>query len=282
MELKSDIQNNLMRDMRTMYSLLTINPELEDEFYSDTPNTMAPQDILADLEKKAGKDFPNLSDIKYEIKYVDESLQEYLSPAFYLSPPIDSDNNVIYINNGKNSASQNIYTTLAHEGIPGHMYQSAYFSTTSPPPIRQLINYGGYTEGWATYVEFMSYSYEHSDAQLAQALACSASYSLALYSICDIGVNYEGWTLKDTKNFLANYNMNDDAVCAEIFQSVVEEPANYLQYYVGYMEICNLKERVQKKLGKMFDLKNFHKAFLNIGPASFDIVEKWIYQEYAK
>ena len=282
MELKSGIQNNLISDMRTMYSLLTINPELEEDFYGDYQNTMSPQKILTDLKEKSAKDFPDISDLKYEIKYVDESLQEYLSPAFYLSPPIDSDYNVIYINNGKNSASQNLYTTLAHEGIPGHMYQSACFSATSPPPIRQLISYGGYTEGWATYVEFMSYAYEYSNTQLAQALSCSASYSLGLYSLCDIGINYEGWTLEDTKKFLANYNISDDAVCTDIFQAVIGEPANYLQYYVGYMEISNLKSRVQKKLGEMFDLKKFHKAFLNIGPASFDVVEKWIYAEYAK
>lgn len=280
LELKSDIQNNLMSDMRTMYSLLTISPELEDEFYSEERNTMSPKEILADLEKKSNKDFPALSSTKYEIKYVDESLQEHLSPAFYLAPPIDSDNNVIYINNGKNSGSQNIYTTLAHEGIPGHMYQSAYFASTTPHPIRQLIGYGGYTEGWATYVEFMSYYYEYSDTQLAQALSCSASYSLALYSLCDIGVNYEGWTFEDTKEFLANYNMSDDSVCKEIFQAVIEEPANYLQYYVGYMEICDLKEKVQKKFGDAFNLKKFHKTFLDIGPASFDVVEKWIYKEY--
>lgn len=282
MELKSGIQNNLASDMRTMYSLLTISPELEEQFYGDAQNTMSPQDILADLEQKADNDFPNLSGINYEIKYVDESLQEHLSPAFYLSPPIDSDNNVIYINNAKSSANQEIYTTLAHEGIPGHMYQSAYFSATNPPPIRQLINYGGYTEGWATYVEFMSYYYEYENTQLAQALSCSASYSLALYSLCDIGINYEGWTFDDTKKFLSNYNLTDETVCTEIFQAVIEEPANYLQYYVGYMEICNLKEKVQKELGEAFDLKEFHKAFLDIGPASFDIVEKWIYREYRK
>lgn len=282
MELKSGIQNNLMSDMRTMYSLLTISPELEEQFYGDTQNNMSPEDILKDLKTKASKDFPDISDITYEIKYVDESLQEHLSPAFYLSPPIDSDNNVIYINNGKNSANQDLYTTLAHEGIPGHMYQSAYFSSTNPAPIRQLINYGGYTEGWATYVEFMSYYYEYENTQLAQALSCSASYSLALYSLCDIGINYEGWTLDDTKKFLSNYNLTDETVCTEIFQAVIEEPANYLQYYVGYMEICNLKEKVKKELGDNFELKNFHKAFLNIGPTSFNVLEKWIYQEYGK
>ncbi len=282
LELKSGIQNNLMDDIRTMYSLLTVSPELEDQFYDNPQNSLAPEEILSDLNQKTKEDFPITSNMNYTVKYVDQSLQDYLSPAFYLSPPIDSDSNVIYINNGKNSDNQDLYTTLAHEGIPGHMFQYSFFASTNPLPIRQLINYGGYTEGWATYVEFMSYFYEHSNGQLAQALACSASYSLALYSLCDIGVNYEGWTLKDTKDFLSTYNLADENVCESIFQAVVEEPANYLQYYVGYMEICNLKERLQKELGEEFDLKKFHEAFLSIGPASFDVVNKWIMHAYSK
>lgn len=282
-ELKADIQKHLADDMKTMYSILTVNPTLEEQFYEEVENTMSPDEILSDLMKKAKSDFPSPLDIEYEIKYVDESLEDNLSPAFYLSPPIDNDkHNVIYINNSSKSSSQNLYTTLAHEGIPGHMYQSSFFMNTNPLPIRHLINYGGYIEGWATYVEFISYFYENSDKQLAQALSCSASYSLALYSLCDIGVNYEGWTLKDTKNFLANYGIEDEKICESIFQAVVEEPANYLQYYVGYLEILNLKSHMQKKLGTDFDLKKFHEAFLQIGPVSFDIVDKWIFYEYSK
>ena len=283
LELKSDIQNNLVDDMRTMYSILNISPELEEQFYKETQTNMSPEEILSSIKDKAAGDFPISSKINYKIKYVDKSLENYLSPAFYLSPPIDApDNNTIYINNSSNSKKQNLYATLAHEGIPGHMFQAHSFSETDPLPIRHLINYGGYTEGWATYVEFMSYNYQYDNKQLAEALARSSSYSLALYSLCDIGINYEGWTLKDTKKFLANYNLNDENVCESIFQAVVEEPANYLQYYVGYMEICRLKEKMQQKLGSKFNLKKFHQAFLSLGPTSFSVAEKWLFSEYAK
>ena len=281
-ELKADIQKNLMSDMRTMNSILTSNPDLESKFYSNIKKNDSPESILSDLSQKYKNDFPAISEINYRVKTVDKSLENHLSPAFYLAPPIDDNLNIIYINHGKNSSNQDLYTTLAHEGIPGHMYQSCFFSQTKPSPIRYLVNYGGYTEGWATYAEFMSYFYEYSDKQLALALSCSASYSLALYSLCDIGVNYEGWTLEETKDFLANYNMNDENVCKNIFQAVVEEPANYLQYYVGYIEILKLKDRVQKKFGVDFNLKKFHKAFLTIGPASFDVIGKWIFHEYTK
>lgn len=283
MEIKSDIQNKLARDMRTMYSLMNVNPELEHLLEEQKSEVRSPADILSDLQKKAGKDFPIPSDFKYKIKYVDKSLENFLSPAFYLTPPIDSpDENTIYINNSKTDKNQDLYVTLAHEGIPGHMMQANYFASTTPLPIRQLLNFGGYSEGWATYVEFMSYHYQYDNEQLAEALSCSSSYSLALYSLCDIGVNYEGWTLKDLKKFLSNYNITDEAASTSMFEAVVEEPANYLKYYVGYLEILSLKERVQAKIGADFNLKKFHEAFLSIGPADFDTIEKWIYKRYSK
>lgn len=282
MELKACIQQNLVSDMKTMYSILTMSPELETQFYSEDSSTAQPKDILKNLELMASADFPIPSNLSYELKYVDKSLESFLSPAFYLSAPIDApDKNTIYINNGSTS-HQDLFTTLAHEGIPGHMLQSTFFSETNPAPIRYLIGYGGYTEGWATYVEFMSYYYKYSNKQLAQALSCSASYSLALYSLCDIGINYEGWTLKDTKNFLSNYNISDDEICQNIFHAVIDEPANYLQYYVGYMELSTLREKFENKFNGKFDLKKFHKAFLSIGPTSFPIVEKWLTDEYMK
>ena len=129
---------------------------------------------------------------------------------------------------------------------------------------------------------FMSYNYEYSDKQLARALACSASYSLALYSLCDIGIHYDGWTLENTIDFLKNYNIDDSSVCQSIFQAVVEEPGNYLQYYVGYLEILSLKDFVKKQTRGQFDLQKFHKALLSLGPADFDTIKKWILYEYNK
>ena len=61
---------------------------------------------------------------------------------------------------------------------------------------------------------------------------------------------------------------------------VIEEPANYLQYYVGYLEIINLKNKFTKKFGAEFDTKRFHNSFLTIGPTSFDVVEKWLEYYY--
>lgn len=283
LEQKAMIQTQLAKDIRTMYSLTNVSPELETKLSSIEKNEQKPDDILKQLRRKASKDFPIENDDAFTIKYVDKSLEKHLSPAFYMSPPIDSDShNTIYINNAASDTSQNLFTTLAHEGIPGHMFQSNYFANTNPLPIRHLLNFGGYSEGWATYTELLSYHYEYDDKQLANALACNASYSLALYSLCDIGVNYEGWSKKKTMKFLSHYNIEEESVCESIFESVVEEPANYLQYYVGYLEIVELKNKLLKEYGTDFNLKTFHKAFLSVGPTSFDVMEKWIRYFYNK
>ena len=116
----------------------------------------SPDSMLDDLRSKITDTFPEIPDVDFQVKYVPESMQDYLSPAFYMIPAIDNlTENVIYINNGQTASGLNLYTTLAHEGYPGHLYQTVYFSASEPDPIRSILDFGGYVEGWATYAEMM-------------------------------------------------------------------------------------------------------------------------------
>ena len=283
-ELKARIQSQIAADMTQVSSLFTSNPELESQFYNSTSTTITePTNILKDLKDKINNpdssfyEICKLDSIKYDLKYVEPSLQNYLSPAFYLSPPIDMpEKNTIYVNKSDKFKNQDLYTTLAHEGFPGHLYQNHVFSTTNPSAIRYILSFGGYTEGWATYAEFLSYSYEVADPSLAKALSCSASFSLGLYSLVDIGVNYEGWTPEDTGAFLKHYGFSQPDIQTEIYNSVTESPANYLQYYVGYIEKNELKNLYMEKHSEKNALRNFHEFILKFGPAPFDVIKKWM------
>ena len=90
-----------------------------------------PQTAMEHLKKAIQKDFPALDEsIGYELKYVDASLEESMSPAFYLTPAIDDyKNNVIYINRNKRYDLSKAFTTIGHEGYPGHLYQTCYFQS---------------------------------------------------------------------------------------------------------------------------------------------------------
>ena len=63
-------------------------------------------------------------------------MEEYLSPAFYMIPAIDNTSeNVIYINKGHITDNLSLFTTFAHEGYPGHLYQNVYYASLHPNPI---------------------------------------------------------------------------------------------------------------------------------------------------
>lgn len=248
------------------------------EWEMDNPNTM-----LATLEEKMLTDFPECPDTTYEIQYVDECLEDYLSPAFYITAPIDDYyENSIYINNAYIYNDIYYFTTLAHEGYPGHLFQTVYSYSCGLPAIRSILNYPGYVEGWATYVEYLSYDYADVDADISTFLSHNQSATLSLYASSDIGIHYYGWDLDDMYLFWESYGIADQETVKEIYDYILSEPANYLKYYVGYLGFLELKDYTKELYGSDFSLKEFHETVLEIGPAPFHIIEKYIPEYYDK
>ncbi|MEG2145448.1 MAG: DUF885 family protein, partial [Lachnospiraceae bacterium] len=184
--------------------------------------------------------------------------------------------NVIYINQSQMGDSLELYTTLAHEGYPGHLYQNTYFASKNPAPIRSILNYGGYLEGWATYAEMCSYYLSPLPKNHATLLQKNASVMLGLYALADIGIHSNGWTLLETTKFFNNYGVTDSNTIKKIFEYIVGDPSNYLKYYIGYLEFLELKKVAIKRWGNDFSQKRFHETVLDIGPAPFDVIREQI------
>lgn len=239
----------------------------------------SPEVILEALSLMIREDYPLLNNTpNYQVKNVSESLASSLSPAFYMIPAIDDyQNNTIYINAlYTNEENGNLFTTLAHEGFPGHLYQTVYFNDTNPDSIRQSLDYPGYVEGWATYVEMDAFTfldYPLEGDSLCRLYQADTIINLALCSRIDMGVNYEGWTLADTCKFFEDNGFNS-TYAADVYSYVVETPANYLSYFIGYLEILDLKKAYKNQEMENFSEKEFHKKLLDIGPADFDTLRK--------
>lgn len=239
----------------------------------------SPEVILEALSLMIREDYPVLNNTPtYQVKNVSESLASSLSPAFYMIPAIDDyQNNTIYINAlYTNEENGNLFTTLAHEGFPGHLYQTVYFNDTHPDSVRQSLNYPGYVEGWATYVEMDAFTfldYPLEGDSLCRLYQADTIINLALCSRIDMGVNYEGWTLADTCKFFEDNGFNS-TYAADVYTYVVETPANYLSYFIGYLEILDLKEAYKNQEMENYSEKDFHKILLDIGPADFETIRK--------
>ncbi len=255
------------------------NPSLYYELTEYEYPVTEPEEITEDLKSKTGEYFPEPPKVNYRIKRVHPSMEEHLSPAFYLTTPVDDlENNVIYINGKYVDNGQNeLYPTLAHEGYPGHLYQNVYTGSCELPLIRNLFSYPGYSEGWATYVEF-EYSglLAGMEEDIAKLTGGESAWALAMSAYIDMAVHYDGWTKEDVSEFLMGYGIGDAGTVDEIFDLIVQEPANYLSYFIGYLEILNLREAAQKELGDDFHVKEFHEFLLQTGPAPFYIIEDYM------
>ena len=231
-----------------------------------------PETILHRLALKCTLDFPDIPAISWKIKTVPDSLASTLSPAFFLTPPLDiPEENIIYVNPAYEPDEKELVTTLAHEGYPGHLYQNTFES--SLPPIRSLFHIGGYTEGWGLYSELYAYDFLGYSTETASALRALSSLNYAICSVLDLEVHTSGWTEGDCSNYLQSFGITDAEQAHSLYITILEEPANYLKYYLGYLEICKLKESAFA-LSPDLSLIEFHRWFLEEGPTPFSLLQK--------
>ena len=281
-EIETRLYQQLRQDYQALQTLLEENSQVIEDLHTlSAKNTHTPKEILSYLNQIMKKDFPSISVSDYKVKYVHSSMEEFSSPAFYLTPPADTlSPNTIYINKSTEISPAELFTTLAHEGFPGHLYQTLYYGNTNPPLIRNLLGCSGYVEGWATYAEFLSFRYGADylgvSPDLMEFLRLNRCVNLCLYSLLDIGIHFHGWDQASVSKTLYSFGILSQDTCGEIFQYIVENPGNYLKYYVGYLNFTDLRTKAEHASKKEFNLKQFHQQILEIGPAPFPVLEKYV------
>ncbi len=281
------LDNKLDSIMSEYYQVATSDYDTYTEYFENSDSIyedIDPKETIQYFEDAMGDRFPEIPDIDFTVEPVHESLQDIVSPAFYMTPPLDDyENNSIYTNLNSDGAGS-IWSTLAHEGVPGHMYQFVYFLSHNPEPIRVLLSFKGYQEGWATYVEMMSFDYynDYPNDMYADLERINSELNLVISARIEIGVNYEGWTLEETKDYLETNGFNGDAA-SDIMNYVIAEPANYQMYVLGWLEFEELRDYAETELGDKFDECDFHQVILDAGPCQFyllqDKVEQYVSQK---
>lgn len=274
-ELFSQIEEKRTADLAVCSTLLSEKPSLLLESDSVTLDYADEAAMIQALENAITADFPEVPDNNWELVHVDPALSDYLAPAFYITAPIDNyKSNRIYLNTAANYDSLGLFTTLAHEGFPGHLYQTVCSYAYGMNPLHTLLNYPGYTEGWATYVEMQSYYYAGLDEDMASLLQHNQAVMLSLYATSDIGIHYYGWEKDEMMKLWSGYGITDEATVEAITNLILEEPGNYLKYYVGYMKFTQLREACETKQKGAFDPVQFHEEIMRIGPAPFELLEE--------
>jgi len=279
------LESQLKNTVKDISSLTTKNKDLYTEYLSATPALSAPKEIMNTLKNDSLIDFPEIKNISCQLKNVPDALSGTSACAFYLVPPIDSTkDNIIYINKSRVDSNE-LFSTLAHEGYPGHLYQTNYFLTTNPSPLRTFLHCAGYDEGWGTYAQLYSYNFiefknvdEQTTKQLRQLYRDNDLLSLSLSSLCDLYVNYKNYDENALANYLQTYGIDKDSA-QNLYRYVIENPTTYLSYSIGCYELDQLKQTMSDSLGKAFKISDFHESVLNVGSCNFSILRQEIEKE---
>ena len=260
----------------TTKSIETIQKELEnalDETLKDylklsdyetslTTSFTTVEEILSFLNENYKKDFPEVGQMNYEIQALDDDQSTDGVVAYFIIPAIDNSSPYQIRYNkrdyGKDIEDIEMYTTLAHEGIMGHMYQAQYNLENLDTSIQYLFNSSGLSEGYATYAQLYALKYLDKDTK-----ACKLENELNFYltALLDLSIHYDGLTLEELNE---QYSMD----MSSFYNQIAENPGVFLSYYYGYLQVKQLKDSF-----KGSDLQ-FHTQLLQYGNVYFDVLSK--------
>ena len=138
------------------------------------------------------------------------------------------------------------------------------------------------------YVEALSYDYaldlcQNANLSDAQTICNTLKYEwkmqISLYCLLDIAIHYDGASYEQIKALLNKFGIVDDTSVSAIYQYLLEEPTTYLKYYLGYLEIQNLKNLAKNLWGQNYSDLKFHTFLLEAGPCSFELLTQKLMEE---
>ena len=239
-------------------------------------------EILEDVKVKMLADHPEVKNLKYEIQSADpeEKLEEKSIAAYFIIPPVDGDHlqRMRVAPSNTNIGSIDTYMTVTHEGFPGHMYQYAYAAENIPSDYIKTLGVDSVVEGYAVYSQYHALEYlkkfnnNYKDFAMA-----NEQYSYAVYSAVDIGINYKGWDLTQTAQFLTNSGFSvDEGSTKSIYDLLRLNTCYYLPYGYGFEMLQGLRDIAEKDLGDKFSALEFNRALLDAGPSPLSVVTNHI------
>lgn len=281
-DLFQEINSSRNKSLETCALLYAKNSKLLSECENVNISFNKETDMVDHIQEAMLTDFPKPKISDYKIAFTNKALADYLAPAYYITAPLDDyAKNTIYINSAKDDEGIYYFTTLAHEGFPGHLYQTTMSYSYGLPPICSLAVNPSFVEGWATYVELLSYNYAGLPEDVASFLSNNRAITLSLYASSDIGLHYLGWNESDLLDLWEPYGITSKTTIHEITQLIIASPGNYLKYYLGYLQIEKLKEKAKANLGSAYSDIKFHETLLRMGPAPFDVIDAYFDRFYS-
>ncbi|MCF0116022.1 MAG: DUF885 family protein [Erysipelotrichaceae bacterium] len=251
------------------------------EYAGYTWNSMKPLDALEYHENHMYKYVPYAKDVTYTATYLDESIANDSVIAYYVPPCIDAiEDNVIKVNphNAGDDDMETLYTTMSHEGFPGHLYQFNYFYNSNPHPISTCYNMIGYSEGWAMHSELYCLDWLGYKNEGTKVITKYQDVILdyVLSAIVDIAIQYKGWTPEAVAEFMGTvYGQEVSAEQIEgMYYYYAYRPGMMIPYGFGLAQMETMMRQAKEALGDKYSDVEFNGVILNYGPRAYESIQK--------
>lgn len=286
-EVADYLEEKLTEAITELGLIQSTNPNAVSEWSEYEPDERTPKEVLEFILSNMTKDFPKPATEKYNIEYQLPACEIEGTLAYYVTARIDdiSVNNIKVNGSAVKDDALQLYTTMAHEGYPGHLYQFTGFYDSDTANVRKVLDFICSTEGWAQYVSNVAVDYLDASDDVKRLIYIDNILSYIIPSRVDIGVNYEGWGLKETGEYLSNvYNISDDyendPTVKYFYNFVVSEPGLLLPYTIGELKMNDLRDKAELELSDRFDALEYHTFIMECGIAPIayyeDALSDWI------
>lgn len=225
--------------------------------------------------------FRNPPTVPLEIRRVPKEIEAGAPLGYYNQATLDGSRPAIYYLNLQHSSDWprwQLPSVTYHEGVPGHHLQgSVAFTIKGLPLLRRLSWYSGYGEGWALYAEQLADELGmYRNDPLGRVGYLKSELWRACRMVVDSGLHSRGWTRDQGVRYLVdNAGLSEGAATNEVDRYCVW-PGQAPSYKIGHTVINQLRDRARARLGKRFDIKDFHAVVLNSGAVPLDVLDRMV------
>ncbi|MCR5809140.1 MAG: DUF885 family protein [Clostridiales bacterium] len=230
------------------------------------------EDNVAWLEDFIKVYYPALPDYTLEYITIPEDIAEDFSPAAYLNPAFDDYyDNVMLINPTSEGAKELL--TVAHETIPGHMYQ--FLFTRDLPGLsltQQVMEPNGYAEAWTVFTEhFVATHCDDIGKDFCTMMNCESAFcNVYMPAYISIKVNYNGWNKDRVAAYLSGYGL--DGAADIFYEYAVTMPTYAMSYAIGYSYLYDIYNNANVKTPE--EHIAFFEKYLSFGPDYMDVMRR--------
>lgn len=257
--------------------ILDDNPAIMNSINSKLKVYADPNLLVQTLTEKSKEYFPKVT-MDWGTGDMPDCMNQFAMGLFY-PQALDStiSKQTVYVGTQLIPGASNYVQTIGHEGVPGHLYNYAYFLDLDISQYRKFsgwVNSTGTLEGWTTYIEKYVYQFAGLSEVEARYLELTRLVELGLMQAIDFGVNYYGWSTTDVSNYLKEYEPMYVMMSGYIEEMVKDSICNAGPYVMGYIYLTEIKEKMKDMMGSDFNDMVFHTTYLNVGPTTFDLLRK--------